>query len=193
MTRSSGLTRPDFRVIQGGRAHDADLGLAARVLAGERAASAEVYDRLAPRMNAALARILGHHFPELDDALQSAFVELVVSLRRYRGECSLATWASRVAANVGLNTLRSRRRRRAVFSEEEAPEASARGPDPLLVRRLRAALLELSEEKAEALVMADVLGHDIAEIAILTGATVSATQSRVARARAELRSLLEAP
>jgi DNA-directed RNA polymerase specialized sigma24 family protein len=94
---------------------------------------------------------------------------------------------------VGLNTLRSRRRRRAVFSEEEAPETSGRGPDPLLVRRLRAALLELSEEKAEALVMADVLGHDIAEIATLTGATVSATQSRVGRARAELRSLLEAP
>lgn len=180
-------------MIQGGRAHEEDLRLASRVLAGERSAAAELYDRLAPKMNLALTRVVGRHFVEAEDTLQNAFVELVVSLKNYQGACSLGTWASRVTTNVGLNALRSRRRRRAVVSEEEPSEQSTRAPDPLVARRLRAALLELSEEKAEALVLHDVLGHDMADIAVLTGATVAAIQSRIARARSELRALLEAP
>lgn len=189
MTRAM-ASRPDLRVVRGGRAHDEDVALAARVLEGNRAAAAEVYDRLSPRMGHAVARVLGRGAPEAEDVLQAAFVELVTSLRRYRGDCSLATWASHVTSHVALNALRSKRRRRAVMSDEEAPESSTRELDPLLARRIRAALAELSDEKAEALVLHDVLGHDMAEVAALTGLTVPGAQSRVTRARAELRELL---
>jgi RNA polymerase sigma-70 factor (ECF subfamily) len=40
--------------------------------------------------------------------------------------------------------------------------------------------------RAEAVFLHDVLGHELAEIAVITGATVAAAQSRLVRGRKEL-------
>ena len=184
---------PALRVIEGGAAPDRgpDLALAAAVSAGDQRAAARLFEQQRDRVTAALYRVLGHFGADHEDLVQTAFVQLVTSLPSYRGECSLGTWASRVAAHVAFNALRSRRRAGAVFSPEELGDAeSPRKVDPVLAMRLREALAELSDEKAETVILFDLLGHDLSEIAALTGATVAAAQSRLVRGREELRSRL---
>lgn len=162
------------------------------IAAGDRLTAAAVYDEHLPRVHAAIVRVLGSAGDDQADLVQRVFVELVRSAASFRGECSLATWISRIAANVSLNALRGRRRRRALFSTEEAPDTVApRGPDPDAARLVRAALTQISPDKAEAVLLHDLLGHDLAEIAVMAGASPSAVQSRLVRGRKELRALIE--
>ena len=144
-------------------------------------------------MDRAILRVFGRREQDHRDVLQSAFVELVRSLGSYRGDCSLACWAARVAAHVSFNVLRSRKRSRAVFSPDSAgPEPAARWVDPSIGARVRAALAELPADKAEIVLLFDLLGHDIAEIAAMLELTEAAAQSRLVRARRSLRERLDA-
>lgn len=162
------------------------------IAAGDRLTAAALYDEHLPRVHAAIVRMLGSAGDDQADLVQRVFVELVRSAASFRGDCSLATWTSRIAANVSLNALRARRRRRALFTTEEAPDAVApRGPDPDAGRLVRAALAQISAEKAEVVLLHDLLGHDLAEIAVLAGASPAAVQSRLVRGRKELRALIE--
>lgn len=144
-------------------------------------------------MDRAILRVFGRREQDHRDVLQSAFVELVRSLGSYRGDCSLACWAARIAAHVSFNVLRSRKRSRAVFSPDSAgPEPAARWVDPSIGARVRAALAELPADKAEIVLLFDLLGHDIAEIAAMLGLTEAAAQSRLVRARRSRRERLDA-
>ncbi|HMR76180.1 MAG TPA: sigma factor-like helix-turn-helix DNA-binding protein, partial [Polyangiaceae bacterium] len=58
--------------------------------------------------------------------------------------------------------------------------------------RLRYELSQMSPGRAEALLLHDVLGHDLAEIAAMTDTTVAAAQSRLVRGRHELRKRMRA-
>lgn len=184
---------PAARTAEG--AHDERARDRERLLAvsrGDRQAAAALYDEHVGRVHAALVRVLGSRNDEHPDLVQRVFVELVRSASSFRGECGLGTWISRIAANVALNELRGQRRKRAVFASEELPDVAApRAPDPETARALRTALGLIAPEKAEAVLLHDLLGHDLTEIAEMCGATVAATQSRLVRGRKELRALLE--
>ncbi len=167
------------------------------MVCGDGAVSGELYDRLVTTVDQTLYRVLGRRESDHEDLVQSAFEQIVKTLanRRFAGACSLRTWASSVATHVGLNALRSRRRERGVFdrSEVDAPESTAGIDNPereaTLRReldRVRAQLAEMSPARAEALLLHDVLGHDLAEIAALTGVSIAAAQSRLVRGRHEL-------
>lgn len=167
------------------------------VICGNGAVAGELYDRLARTVDQTLYRVLGRREADHEDLVQSAFEQIVKTLtqRRFAGACSLKTWASSVASHVALNALRSRRRERGVFDrrDSEAPRAIATADDPereLSARReldrVRGQLAQMSAGRAEALLLHDVLGHDLAEIAALTGTSIAAAQSRLVRGRHEL-------
>jgi len=201
--------RPKLRVIagQGGEPalHPSDEVLIEAVICGDASVAGALYDRLLPLVDATLFRMLGARAADHDDLVQATFEQIVKTLttRRFARACSLRTWASSIAANVALNALRSRvRERRVVDRNETAAEASERSfarDDPerdLALRReiarVRAALREMNPQRAEALVLHDVLGHDLAEVAALMGASIAAAQSRLVRGRRELKQRLEA-
>lgn len=168
--------------------------LVVQVARGNREATAELYDLHVGRVDATIARILGRRESDHDDLVQAAFIQIVTSFDRFDGGCSLATWVTKISAHVAYNALRSRRRTRAVFSASEAPVDAGgvtSGTDPEVLMRLRSALASLTPEKAETILLHDMLGHDLSEVAKLTGVTVAAAQSRLVRARRELRDLLE--
>lgn len=202
-------TRPKLRVIagQGGEAtsQPSDEVLIDAVIRGDASVAGALYDRLLPLVDATLFRMLGARGSDHDDLVQATFEQIVKTLttRRFARACSLRTWASSIAANVALNALRSRvRERRVVDRNETAVEASERSfarDDPerdLTLRReiarVRAALREMNPQRAEALVLHDVLGHDLAEVAALLGASIAAAQSRLVRGRRELKQRLDA-
>ncbi|MCK6533477.1 MAG: RNA polymerase sigma factor [Polyangiaceae bacterium] len=175
----------------------ADAELIEAVVCGDGAVAGELYDRLLVTVEQTLFRVLGRRESDHEDLVQSSFEQIVKTLatRRFAGACSLKTWASSVATNVGLNALRSRRRERGVFdrSEIDLPASSAAGDNPERdaslrrdIEHVRGVLASMSPARAEALLLHDVLGHDLAEIAALTGVSLAAAQSRLVRGRHEL-------
>jgi RNA polymerase sigma-70 factor (ECF subfamily) len=176
-----------------------DDDLIEAIVAGDRRAAAELYDRLIPVVDQTLYRILRAREADHEDLVQATFEQIVMTLlnRRYARACSLATWAGTLAAHIALNALRSRRVERKVVDRDESTEHKAgnvwtsediegRVTAREQIERMRDALSTMKKEKAEAVVLHDVLGHDLAEIAVLTGVSVAAAQSRLVRRRKEL-------
>jgi RNA polymerase sigma factor (sigma-70 family) len=179
-----------------------DEALIEAVLQGDARRASPLYDRLVGAVEATLYRVLGRREPDHDDLVQASLEQIILSLRRGRFArgCSLPTWASAVAAHVAYNALRSRRSARRVFEPVEPSEAGEDG-EPMsaeFVRdaerdmsaraRIRLAQLHLAAmnpDKAMVLVLHDVLGHELVEIAAMLGVSTAAAQSRLVRGRRE--------
>ena len=198
--------RPKLRVLVGGEAPVAapptDEQLIEAVERGDDRVSGEIYDRLHPVVDRTLCRVFGRRESDHDDLVQAAFEQIIVTLSRqsYARACSLKTWASTVASHVGLNALRARRRERRVIDRgiELNGELAAGGADVerevnarAQLERVRQHLASMSAKRARAVFLHDVMGHDLAEIALITGVTVAAAQSRLVRGRRELFKRLE--
>lgn len=206
-TAGSGVNanrRPFLRAISGGANATAvpaytDTELFEGIASGDERIARELYRRLLPSVEAALYRVLGRRENDHEDLVQSSFEQIVITLsqRRYAQACSLNTWASTIAAHIALKSLRSRYRQRNVFdgrvgTDDVAEFAMGREDVERTVserrelERLRLRLSELPAAQAEAVVLHDLMGHPLAEIATLTGASVAAAQSRLVRGRKEL-------
>jgi DNA-directed RNA polymerase specialized sigma24 family protein len=151
-----------------------DEALLAAVATGDARASEGLYDRLAGVVDHALVRVLGRREPDHDDLVQATFERIVSTLSRPAStrSCSLSSWACHIATRVGLDALRAH---------------------PRDVDRLRSLLASMSPEEAETVLLHDLWGHDLAEIARLAGVRVATAQSRLARARQRLQSTLVVP
>jgi RNA polymerase sigma-70 factor (ECF subfamily) len=167
---------------------------------GDGEACDRLYSRLVGTVEATLFRVLGQRDDHHEDLVQSAFEQIVFTLstRRFARACSLASWASSVTTHIAFNTIRRRvRERKVVDRGRDAEVEGQRAPSTVDVERdvvveqswkgVRRHLAEMSEAQANTLILHDVLGHDLAEIAVLTGVSVSAAQSRLIRGRNELK------
>src|SRR4029079_13024363 len=68
-------------------------------------------------------RLLGHDDSEYDDLVQLAIVELIRSVRSFRGDGSLDGWVSAVTADVVYRFIRRRSINRYVPIESVQPDA----------------------------------------------------------------------
>jgi len=165
--------------------------LVARARAGDLEALEALYRAFeTPVYNLAL-RIL--RTPEdAEDVLQETFLEVVRSIKQYRGEGHLWGWIKRIAASKALMRIR----RNQVRATEELDEESTGGPGstagvPMQID-LERAFQRLSETSRSVVWMHDVEGYTHEEIAELMGKTVSFSKSQLARAHARLRRMLDA-
>jgi RNA polymerase sigma-70 factor (ECF subfamily) len=180
-----------------------DEELVEGVRRGDEAVAVQLYDHLFGVVDRTLYRVLGQRGPDHADLVQQAFEQVVITVSRHAFAhlCSLKTWAARVSTNVALNSLRSRRRERAVIDWTRDPDLEvgmSSGRDPtgaiesrVQLGRVRVLLSEMNAAQVEALLLHDVLGHDLGEIALMLRISVPAAQSRVFRGRRELRKRLE--
>jgi RNA polymerase sigma-70 factor, ECF subfamily len=199
---------PRLRVVKGGAPSVAsepypdditDEALVAALREGEAQKAAILYDRLIRVVDGALVRILGRREQDHDDLVQSVFEQIIVALQkdRFEGGSTLRGWASAIACNIGLNALRSRIRERRVVDRARDADMEARRAGTLVDAERQASarselgrvceeLAAVSPEKATAVLLFDVFGHDLAEVAALTGVSMAAAQSRLVRGRKEL-------
>lgn len=200
--------RPRLRAIQGGETGPArvlsDAELLEGIARGDQRVAGQLYRQLLPAVEASLIRVLGRRDPEHEDLVQVAFEQIVMTLstHRYAGACSLKTWASSIAGHVALKSIRTRTRRRRWFGgfvepevveqrRSQASDAEQQLSSRRELNRLKRELAGLSPAKAEALLLHDVLGHSLGEIAAMTGSSVAAAQSRLSRGRRELMARFE--
>jgi RNA polymerase sigma-70 factor (ECF subfamily) len=172
-----------------------DVLLVDRCLTGEPAATRELFRRHRGRVHACLFRVLGGN-RDMDDLLQEAFLQVFQSLRSWRAEASLATWIDRVAVRCAYRHLSQRARRIATdpLDDDEASAPACPEPGPGArrqlardgVKRLYAALGELSPAARLAFTLHELDGRTLGETAELVGSSVTATKLRVWRARKRL-------
>jgi RNA polymerase sigma-70 factor (ECF subfamily) len=176
-----------------------DQEIVEAVIAGDERVAGHLYDRVVGIVDRTLYRVFGRREPDHDDLVQATFEQIVATLSKgkFAGACSLATWASSIAGHVGLNALRARLRERRVVDRSEpldgpvSQRQKARDEERAVgarmdLERLGACLAAMDPQKANAVFLHDALGHDLAEIAVLTGVSVAAAQSRLVRGRKEL-------
>ena len=159
---------------------------------GDSSSAALFYDRLYPVIDHALRRVLRRRIPEFDDLVQVTFERIVRAIidDRFAGQSALTTWAAAIAGHVAIDFLRRSVRERRVFEDLE-PSASRGAPERRMearseIQRLHAILSRMKPTLAEAVLLFDVLGHSLQEVASLTGVSPSAAQSRLHRGRKEL-------
>jgi len=203
-TISDAMSEPKrLRALDGGNgphegSEPSDEQIVAGLIAGEEWAAEALYDHLQPVVDRALRRILQSN-ADHDDQVQVVFERVIRTLieRKFAGACSLSTWATAIASNVAVDALRARIRERAVVWEDRArgAEHAARVSSGNLERQLeaRAEIAELHAilgsmdgAQAETVLLHDVHGHELTEIALITRVSVAAAQSRLVRGRKEL-------
>jgi RNA polymerase sigma-70 factor, ECF subfamily len=167
-------------------------------VAGEPWAHAALFGALYPIVARALQKIL-HETSDYEDLVQTSFELIVRTLRKPRAREieNLAAWASAIAARVALDSLRARIRERRIFNRDaDATHLVELVPGPKLERELhvrgelawlQGALAAMNPEQAEAVLLHDVLGHDLWEVASLTEVSLAAAQKRLSRGHLELK------
>ncbi|MFO0566856.1 MAG: RNA polymerase sigma factor [Polyangiaceae bacterium] len=198
MSPKDATVRARLELIPGGRSDPLDdEALIAGLQAGDQRVARELYRRLSPAVDVALFRVFGRREQDHDDLVQITFENVVRTLtrRRFAGACSLKTWASTIAVHVGLKALRSRRREQRVLDKSwEVEEGTVAGRANVEAEvsaradlaRIRYLLTQINPRRAEVVFLRDVLGHDLAEIALILGSSVAATQSLLVRGRKDL-------
>jgi len=150
------------------------------------------------------ARAMTKSDADADDLAQEALIKVYRSLRSYRFESSFPTWLYRVTRNCYLDAWRrAAARERAVAAVAPGPggngdaASEAAAPDALLLQaeesaRLWAAIGQVAADFRTVLVLCDVEGMGIAEVAAIEKLPEGTVKSRLHRGRAQLARLLGA-
>jgi RNA polymerase sigma-70 factor, ECF subfamily len=172
-----------------------DAALLRAHVAGDRRAFGELVARHRDRLWAVAIRTLGDR-EEAADAVQDALISAYRAADRFRGDAAVTTWLHRIVVNACLDRARRRQSRPTVplpEVETAAVRAATAGPgetDSDTRVMVRAALAQLPAEQRAALVLLDIEGYSVAEIAEILGIAEGTVKSRCARGRARLAVLL---
>jgi RNA polymerase sigma-70 factor, ECF subfamily len=170
-----------------------DIELLTALKNGDVGAATALHDRVRPQVDRTIRRLIGRDMDH-DDLAQLAMIEIVWTIERFRGDCSLDSWTSTVTAHVVFKHLRRRKTERRIFANispedlslasgrHEGREATARS----VMRRVLEHLDQIDEQRAWTFVLHDVCGYDLKEIAEITSVTVAAAQTRLVRGRREV-------
>lgn len=190
---SRSLAEPTPAAQQG----PSDREIAAGVAAGKEWAADALYDRVHLVVDRCLRRILRSTGPDYDDLVQAAFERIIGALSKspLEGQCDLRAWSAAVATHVALDSLRRKILERKLFWGD--PVASGERPGHAVdaesriearseVARVQIILARMNPRAAETLLLHDVLGYELLDVAEMTGVSVAAAQSRLVRSRKEL-------
>ena len=164
-----------------------DRALVAAHVAGDAEAFTTLVHRHRDRLWAVALRTLGDR-EEAADALQDALLSAYRSAGSYRGEARVTTWLHRIVVNACLDRVRRGKARPTVPMPEGREVADPR--DALAEREtaleIEKALAALPEEQRAALVLVDVQGMPVDDVAHVLGIPVGTVKSRCSRGRARL-------
>ncbi|PWV99230.1 RNA polymerase ECF family sigma subunit [Hoeflea marina] len=150
-------------------------------------------DRLAalrPRLHRYCARMTGSTV-DGEDVLQDTIVKALSARAEGAKVDNLEGWLFRIAHNTSLDLLRRRARRTIVPLTEDLEGAPM--PETDIVAVGFQTFLRLPELQRCAVILKDVLGHSIDEIASIAGCTPAAAKSALQRGRGALRRLAQLP
>jgi RNA polymerase sigma-70 factor (ECF subfamily) len=188
---------------------DSEAVFVARLVARDQAAFTELIVLYQRRVFALVFRMLGRR-DEAEDLAQEVFVQVFKAIDQFRGDSKLSTWIYRIAVNLCKNRTKYLSRRHSGDQEdvdamaERMPLSAAKGatvadvgrPDELVEGMqlevvVKRAIAQIEPEFREVLILRDVEDLSYEEIATVTGLPDGTVKSRIHRARAQLKALVE--
>ena len=182
------IERNPHRVPNG--LHASDLELLQMATDGDAAAFHELVDRHAASLFR-LARAMTANAADAEDVMQETFLGAFQQMSSFQGRSSVRTWLVGILSRQAARSHRWRLRRPSVALEGLAEEPRT-GPGETSDARMDvgAALSRLSAEHRQVLVLREVEGMTYAEIAQVLGVPLGTVESRLFRARQELKGQL---
>jgi len=155
-------------------------------------------DRLMTRWQLPLRSFLYRHTQNEEDALdlaQETFVRIYQHRARFRPDAKFSTWLFAIAFNLARDSAR-RRKRRPTVSLDEAPEpVDDRQPftstdEKERAKAVQAAIANLPDDLRAAVILFEYEEKSHTEIASIVGASAKAVETRLYRARQQLKKTL---
>jgi RNA polymerase sigma-70 factor (ECF subfamily) len=179
-----------------------DQRLIAHCLQGDTAAFGELVRRYQDRLFNTVYRLLDNA-EDAQDVVQEAFLNAYQSLDSFKGDSQFFTWLYRIAFNTAVSL---KRKQRSTVSIDAGRNGEA-AVDPLDAseygrpgyeleraeedRQVQEALNRLSPEHRTVLILKDMEGQKYEVMAEILGVPIGTIRSRLHRARAELRDVLQ--
>src|ERR1700728_491740 len=179
--------------------HSDEAALVRRVQARDEMAFREIVERYQSKVFSIIYGILRNH-NDAEDIAQQVFAKIYFSIRNFDFRSSLLTWIYKITVNECYDYLRKKRVLKLVyesdFSEEDAQRMKASDPavDPsapmdkqLAQRDLVTKLLsKVSEEDRSLIMLKEVEGHSVEELAAMTGLNENTIKVKLFRTRQKL-------
>ena len=173
--------------------------LVLRAQAGEEAAFREIVERYQSKVFSIIHGIVRQR-NDVEDIAQQVFAKVFLSLRSFDFRSSLITWIYKITVNECFDYLRKRKVRKLVYesdlSEDEVRRVENAEPfidrqepaDTSLARRdyVLKLLTRVSEEERMLLMMKEVEGYSVEELAEKTGMNENTIKVKLFRARQKL-------
>jgi RNA polymerase sigma-70 factor (ECF subfamily) len=159
------------------------------VVAGERWACAQLYDRFAPDIERLLRRLAGRDADlAIEDLLHDAFVAAYASIATLDDPVALPKWMSTIAARTAYRAIRRKRRRRWLrfWEPERLREVEVPTCDPAVVeayRRTHQIVSRLPALERMVFTLRFVEGMELVEVAKVCEVSLATTKRHLARAR----------
>lgn len=176
-----------------------EAALVRRAQAGDELAFHQIVERYQAKVFSIIYGILRNH-NDAEDIAQQVFSKVYFSLKNFDFRSSLLTWVYKITVNECYDYLRKKKVRKLVyesdFSEDDALRMEnsdvARDQmtpvDTTLARQdyITKLLAKLSEEERSLLLMKEVEGHSVEELAEMTGINENTIKVKLFRARQKL-------
>ncbi len=133
--------------------------------------------------------------PEADDVGQETFIRFYNNIFQFRGDSSVGTYLTRIAMNLSLNEIKSRKRRSLFFQRQSENDYNISDnsnqnrnfENKELIQR---ALQKLDSNFRSVLVLRLIDGYSTTETAQILKLPIGTVLSRLARAQKKLKELL---
>jgi RNA polymerase sigma-70 factor (ECF subfamily) len=176
-----------------------EAALVRRVQARDELAFREIVDRYQSKVFSIIFGILRNH-NDAEDIAQQVFSKVYFSIRNFDFRSSLLTWIYKITVNECYDYLRKKRVRKLVyesdFSQEDAQRMEASDPavDPAAPIDKRLAqqdlvvklLSKVSAEDRSLILLKEVEGHSVEELAAMTGLNENTIKVKLFRTRQKL-------
>jgi RNA polymerase sigma-70 factor (ECF subfamily) len=173
--------------------------LVRRAQEGEERAFREIVDRYQAKVFSIIHGIVRQR-NDVEDIAQQVFAKVYFSLRKFDFRSSLITWIYKITVNECYDYLRKKKVRKLVYesdlSEDEVRRVEHTEPaidqqplaDASLANRdyLLKLLAKVSEEERTLLMLKEVEGHSVEELAEMTGMNENTIKVKLFRARQKL-------
>ncbi|MFC5864412.1 RNA polymerase sigma factor [Acidicapsa dinghuensis] len=159
------------------------------------AAFEQLVGELRPKLHRYCARMTGSAV-DGEDIVQDALIKALAALPNVGVIGNPQGWLFRIAHNTALDFLRSRARGPVLLNDEAldmiaAPDSPGQNHEIAAIS-LRT-FMRLPALQRSAVILKDVLGHSIEEVASITGASEAASKSALQRGRVRLREIAREP
>lgn len=176
-----------------------EAALVRRVQANDEMAFREIVDRYQAKVFSIIYGILRNR-NDAEDIAQQVFAKIYFSIKNFDFRSSLLTWIYKITVNECYDYLRKKRVRKLVYESDFSSEDSLRMENsepatdqaPAVDHRLAQhdliikLLSKISEEDRSLILLKEVEGHSVEELAEMTGMNENTIKVKLFRARQKL-------